>query len=380
MMKGEKIILSVVLLCMASTTVAAMSVGSAPGVYDLGRVKAGTKFAFKYYLMTNSRSDILVSLGYAYPHKTIYSRNHSGSYTFIPSEASEESVESWVSFPRNPILVSPAYSKIVHLERGGVIKANAEVDVIMDIPDDAEPGYHTGSISLSPRLPRGVRGTGITTIAVTRPIFVFRVDGDVIRRGEIQSILADREGNQKARITTLFKNTGTVSMSVTLTSLKLYDNMGNFVVELDGGQKTVKPGEITDIPVYWTGRDMKPGTYRAEVRVTFIDGFSTFEDTIIIPEKITIIKKIPKKKKGLLEGLDACGNVQMIISILVIIILVLYLIFPADSRYRNIILMTVAALIALSTLYFVLTCLGGLSWLSILLILIIAALIIYLLK
>ncbi|RLI94320.1 MAG: hypothetical protein DRO94_03175 [Candidatus Altiarchaeales archaeon] len=277
----------------------AISIGTAPGVYDLGELKPGSDVAFRFYLMTNAKSDVLVGLSYTPVHRDMYYRNQTGRYTFIPSEASEEDISSWVEIPRNPLLLSPGRTKIVYLARGGVVKANEEADIILHIPEDAEPGYHAGSISLSPRIGTvATRGTGIATIAVTRFVFVFRITGEAKRDGEIMSIIGDRISKDKAKIDVLFKNTGTCTISAYVSELKLYDKFGNLTAKLKSGIQYIKPGQIKPLTAYWVG-DVIPGTYRAEARVDYITGEAVFEDRVEIPVIIKVRPKpmveIPKK-------------------------------------------------------------------------------------
>jgi len=128
---------------------------------------------------------MLVTLDYIPVHQDLFSKTETERYTFLAAEASQEDVGSWVEIPRNPLLLSPAKSKVVYLAGGGVVKANEEADVILHIPNNADPGYHAGSISLNPQLASRGSGTGVTTIAVTRFVFVFRVSGEARRQGEI---------------------------------------------------------------------------------------------------------------------------------------------------------------------------------------------------
>jgi hypothetical protein len=288
------ILMFVILL---ASRISAISVGTAPGVHDLGEVKPGKDYAFKFYLITNSPSDMLVSVGYIPAHFDIYTRNRTGRYTFIPAEASQEDISKWVEIPRNTLLLSPGRTKIINLEGGRVVKANEEVDVILHVPEDAEPGYHAGGINLGPQLPPGGgRGTGVSTIAVTRFIFVFRVIGDAIRKGEVISMIGERVEEKKARIGVIFKNTGTTTITPKIEYLKIYDKFGNLTATLSSGYQKVVPGETKILPVYWSGGNVKPGVYRGEVKVSYLTGYTTHEEKIEIPVKIVKVEKKPPVK------------------------------------------------------------------------------------
>ncbi|RLI91814.1 MAG: hypothetical protein DRO89_03230 [Candidatus Altiarchaeales archaeon] len=371
-MKPRNIVFEFMLLYLLLNSVSALSVGTAPGVYDLGELDPGTDVAFRFYLITNAKNDMLVSLSYLPVHQDMYYRTETTRYKFIPDEASQEDISSWVEIVRNPLLLSPARTKVVYLPGGGVVKANEEADIILHIPEDADPGYHAGSISLSPKLAARGRGTGVMTIAVTRFIFVFRVSGDAKRKGEIMAIMGDRVGERKAKIDVLFKNTGTCTLSARVSELKLYDKLGNNVATLKSGIALVRPDRIQALTTYWVGDDVKPGTYRAEARVDYITGHSTMEERIEIP---TTIKVKPSPGLPAIEK-NFCEDLPFIILLLIIIGLIIYWL---DWRYREIALLVFAGILLVSIALFVFNCLVVIEfpWLNLLFAIIIIALIIY---
>ncbi|RLI89752.1 MAG: hypothetical protein DRO62_00955 [Candidatus Altiarchaeales archaeon] len=372
-MKPRDIVLGLMLLYLLLNSVSALSVGTAPGVYDLGELDPGTNVAFRFYLITNARNDMLVSLSYLPVHQDMYYRTETTRYNFIADEASQEDISSWVEIVRNPLLLSPARTKVVYLPGGGVVKANEEADIILHIPENADPGYHAGSISLSPKLAVRGRGTGVMTIAVTRFIFVFRVSGDAKRKGEIMAIMGDRVGEKKAKIDVLFKNTGTCTLSARVSELKLYDKFGNNVANLKSGIALARPDSIKALTAYWVGDNVKPGTYRAEARVDYITGYSTMEERIEIP---TTIKVKPTPGLPAIEKISTCKDLPFMILLLIIIGLIIYWL---DWKYREIALLIVVGLLLISIALFVFNCLVVIefSWLDLLFAIIILALIIY---
>ena len=309
--------------------VSAISIGTAPGVYDLGEVKPGKDYAFKFYLITNSPSDMLVSLGYIPAHFDIYTKNNTGGYTFLQKEASQEDISKWVEIPMSTVLLSPTKVKIITLESGGVVKANEEVDVILHVPENAEPGYHAGGINLAPHLPSGGRGTGVSTIGITRFLFVFRVIGDAIREGEIISVVAERVEEKRVRFGVIFKNTGTTTITAKIEYLKIYDKFGNLTATISSGYQKVSPGKTIILPVYWSGKDVEPGAHRVEAKVSYITGHARFEGRVEIPEKIIRVVKKPIVKKEI----SVCVYSFLWIILLLIIGVVVYLKF---QDYREV--------------------------------------------
>jgi len=299
----------------------AISIGTAPGVMDLGEVKPGQEVFFKFYLLTNSPDDLVVSLSPIRPHQEMYQRNQTARYKFIPAEASQRDISSWIKILKNPVLVSPTNVKVVYLPNGGVVRANAEVDVKLTIPEDAEPCYYAYGINLSPRFGGGGPGVGTLTIGVTRFIFVFKVMGEATRKAEIINIFSDRESENKARVDVLVRNTGTCTFQARVESLRLYDDFGNHTKTLSSGYYMIEPNEIKILSSYWNG-DVKTGKYRTEILVDYMTDSVDGEGNIEIPP---IVKLKPEVKK--------CEFPWFLLGIVVVIGVIILIVRP---RYWSI--------------------------------------------
>lgn len=373
-MKPKNITSELMLIYLLLVSASAVSVGTAPGVYDLGELDPGTNVAFRFYLITNSQNDMLVTLSYIPVHYDTYQRSVTSGYRFIAEEASQEDISSWVEIVRSPLLLSPERIMVVNLPSGGVIKANEEADIILHIPENADPGYHAGAINLGPQVASGSRGTGVMTIAVTRFIFVFRVSGEAKRDGEIMTIIGDRLEENKAKIDVLFKNTGTCTLYARVTELRLYDKFGKQVANLQSGATLLRPNMIGSLSSYWTGNEMKPGTYRAEAKVDYITGYDTMEASVEIP---TTVKVRPIRPPSPIPAeFSLCENLPYLLMTLIITALLIYWL---DWKHKEPALLLIAALSLIAIAVFVLTCVIsiGFSWLDILFIIIIISLIIY---
>jgi hypothetical protein len=274
----------------------AFSIGTAPGVQYVGDFKAGESAYVKFYLMTNANSDVLVQMSYTKPHIEAY---YPGGFRFVSAEqTSQEDISGWIKFQQNPVLVSPRKSFLVTFENGETIRANAEAVYKLTIPSNAEPGYHIGSISLSPKVASGGAGAGVSTIGVTRYLFVFKVRGVAERKGEVVNIYADRIDKKKARIDVIYKNTGQNTVSVWVDRLNIYDEYGGLNASLNSGMVYVAPGEMKIIPVYWTADSVPSGQFRAEAKVNYITGYaakSVSIDIPLVPSK-AISAEIPKDR------------------------------------------------------------------------------------
>lgn len=269
----------------------ALALGMAPGVRDMGDVVRGQDIPVEFYLTSNTDKPLVVSLTYIQVHMDMYRTEKRTYYTFIPSESSEEDISTWITFPQNPILVSPGNQKVVHLPDGKVAKFNQKVTAILHVPKDAEPGYHAGAINLNPIIHQeGSAGTSISTIGITRFVFVFKIPGPAYREGTIIDFVAERNAKDKVRVDVLFKNTGTTTISASPEKITIFDNYGVVKDNIAAGQiKRIAPGKTDIISGYWYDSEgIDSGNYRAEATVNYITGSATKESTIHIPAQITI--------------------------------------------------------------------------------------------
>ena len=282
----------VIILILLAYPVNAFSIGAAPGVHYIGEFNPGDKEYIKFYLITNANGDVLTTVSFLNPHLELY---YPDKLRYISAhQTSQEDISDWIVFQQNPVLVSPRKSQVVTLEGGELVKANAEVVYKLNIPDDAEPGYHVGSIALSPKIIGGGGKTGVSMIGLTRYLFIFKVAGEAKRGGEVKNIYANRVGENKARIDVIFKNTGENTMSVWIDNLNIYDEFGNLTKVLRSGLEYVAPGEVKILPVYWNDIDLDSGFYKTEVKLNYITGYATKTTTIEIPDIITVPPEIPQ--------------------------------------------------------------------------------------
>ena len=80
-MRVKGIFLGFLAIFILSFPAAAMSIGTAPGVYDLGELDSGKNVAFRFYLMTNAKNDMLVTLSYVPVHQDMYEKSETRSFS-----------------------------------------------------------------------------------------------------------------------------------------------------------------------------------------------------------------------------------------------------------------------------------------------------------
>ncbi|MFB6075517.1 MAG: hypothetical protein ABEK17_00065 [Candidatus Aenigmatarchaeota archaeon] len=285
-------------LIVISSSAKAVSIGTAPGVMNIGELERGKEFSIDFYLLTNSGSPILASLKYNEAKRNLYEENHTGKYTFIPSQASEEDTSEWVNFLRKELVVDPDKSTVIRYP-GGVVNADQTATFKIDVPSDAEPGYHAFEVNVNPKMSGTGEGTGVSTIGVTRPVFIFRVPGNVERSGVIEGLAATRESG-KARIDVLFRNTGTVTVDARVSSLKVYNATGYYQETLKGGYVKVPPKKTKILKVYWADENRDEEKKRkVEATVDFTTGMASKEGMVNIPKETAETRaKTPEPRTG----------------------------------------------------------------------------------
>lgn len=295
MAKKTLLLLSLALTLLFTMSQArAISLGAAPGVMEIGELEPGREYAVDFYLVTNSPNDLLTRFSFIESRRSMFDHNVTGRYTFIPAEASEEDMSSWLSFLRNSVIVSERDKFTVRFPDGSVVNANEKVTTIIDVPEDAEPGYHTYEIVMKPDMPSGGLGTGVSAIGITRPFFIFKVPGVARREGEIEGIAGSRSGD-KATVDVLFRNSGTVTMSAKVSSLKVYNETGYYVDTYEGGYVMVPPKSTGILKVIWRDRDgTEQKNIKVEATVNYLTGKVTKEAMVTIP-KAGVLAKVGAK-------------------------------------------------------------------------------------
>jgi len=213
------------------------SVGVAPPIINLGDVERGETRNIKFYIVSPSDEEMLVRL---IEHVENLDFIKFYNYSII-ANYSEEDVSSWIRYFSNPVVLKPQNQPLK--TAAGNIKNWREINFLLSIPKNAEPGYHSFSIQPEPEFIGQATGqVGVGVVAVTKVNIIFRVPGEAIRRGEIVDVLG--EGN-KVRI--FFKNTGTVTMKV-LASGEIYN--GNKTYSFSSSRETIRPNELKEIVAF----------------------------------------------------------------------------------------------------------------------------------
>jgi hypothetical protein len=299
--------------------VSAEYVGVAPGVKDIGTVERGQTYEIKFYLVTNVEDEFQVTPSYTRPNPSIYQADDNRRYDFEPENASQERIDDWVKFPRETFNVDPSTSKAVSLTGGGVANAKGTINMYIEIPEDAEPGYHAGAVNINPDLSTSADGgAAVSTMGLSQFIFTFRVPGVAKRSLEIREVNALRNSEGGARIDYLVKNDGTTTVRLNRGNTYLYNQFGNQTGTLTYGGQYIKPGDTKIIHNYWKDDNLESGEYRIRGEMNYLTGQSFIDDTIDISEYVQI------ESTGSGEGEDQTMPWWLVVMVLVLIGVLMY--------------------------------------------------------
>lgn len=258
------IILTFFIIIIPPSYARTFSVGVSPSVLNLGDVERGESKIGRFYIVTSSDEELLVYLENMRSTIDFFNKGY-GEFLL---NYSEEDTLGWIEFLRNPVELKPSGELKTS---GGSIKGWKEIEFILNVPEDAEPGYHTAAIRPLPRVPKG-QDTGVVIRTVTTLTVLFKVPGKAVREGGILDTSSGDYSGNNLGVNVFFKNTGTVTISASVNSVKISDVYGRDLGSLISSPAFVKPGETVPFKALWDVRGLDVGSYYANATVCYTTG------------------------------------------------------------------------------------------------------------
>jgi len=277
------VLISTLFLTLLIQETHAQSVGVSPPFLDLGEIQPGKSRIVKFNVVTVSDEVSLVQLGKA---KVNTDRFKKDEYKNLRMNYSEQDILPWIEFIKNPVDLAKT-EEIPKTKAGSMIKSAKEVTFIVNVPKDAEPGYHMGMITLDPLVPK--TGRTITIKAIVPFTFVFKVPGKAIRDGKIFEVSSGSYYSGGIILDIFFQNTGTVTISTLPIEIKIFDKKNNPIDSFSSEVFSIKPGEMKHMTALWNLKNVEFGIYDAEVKIDYISGYAFKRSTIEVYEKPQII-------------------------------------------------------------------------------------------
>jgi hypothetical protein len=266
------IILSIPVPAMAA---AEYSIGVSPPIVDAGDFNPGETRIVKFFIVTPSTEPLLVYLEGEQGRTDFFTSRD--SYKPLIANMSEQNIVSWLEFLRNPTEIRPLNESV--RTQGGSLAGWEEVSFLINVPKDAEPGYHLVRVTPYPTTPSENLGpVGARMVAVTAISILFNVRGPALRQGVILDVTAGKFTGRQLEIDTYFKNTGTDT--ITAKAMQDITLNGSVVGSISSSGDPVKPGETKILRTYLpessiTSGMLESGSYVSNTNVSYISGSVT---------------------------------------------------------------------------------------------------------
>jgi hypothetical protein len=280
------------------------SVGVSPLIVNIGELEKGSTSPIKFNLITQSSEPFSIYLD---PEEGRIDFFNKVGYTNLVFNYSEQKVASWIRLLDNPVealAVDPAKPNA---------RSTMEVSALLEIPSDAESGYHVINIKPEPEIPAGGAGeVGTSIIGIVSVNVLFRVQGNVIRNGKILDVVQVPSGKGIA-FKTYFKNTGTTTISASA-SQKIYDSDSE-IAEASSTGAVLAPQETKDFLVTFDTNEIDIGKdYTIFTTVDYFTGKTYMNSTM----RIEAVPYIPPGTKEIAVPL------WVFIVLFVIVLVVVY--------------------------------------------------------
>jgi len=240
------------------------TVGVSPAVVNLGEVEAGTTNLVNFFIITPSAETLLVDLQPARGTLDFFNKN---LYKDLIFNSSEEDVTPWIKIISNPVELRPTNETLK--TAAGLIRGSREIEFLLEIPKNSDPGHHVVSINPIPSTPPGEIGpVGTRVVAITSVSILFNVVGNALRKGVILDTEEGRYVGDRLEIKTYFQNIGTTTISAKAKQ-KIYDKNGKIINELDSSTDYFKPNEIRSLKTYLPITGLSLGEYDVYTTVDY---------------------------------------------------------------------------------------------------------------
>ncbi|MCK4555103.1 MAG: hypothetical protein KAT83_00695 [Candidatus Aenigmarchaeota archaeon] len=265
-------------------------VGVSPPLVDLGILERGQETVAEFFIVTASTEDLLVQLKATRGMPEFFNKP---AYSAFIGEYSEEDTASWVLFPNNPVVLSPQEKSID--TSSGALRGWRKINIVIKVPEGAEPGYHLISIHSAPYVPAG-EALGVNIVAVSPVNIIFRVPGDAVRQGQILDMVAGRENTGGRTVNVFFKNTGTVTISAMAENVVVYEGNSSTEESRFSGQRYIPPTSTQTLAVVFGFDEISPGTHEVFSEVDYMTSRAsksadvTFKELVQAEPSASVIK------------------------------------------------------------------------------------------
>nr|EGQ40695.1 MAG: hypothetical protein J07AB56_14250 [Candidatus Nanosalinarum sp. J07AB56] len=311
------------ILVSATSSIAAVSVGVAPGDQNLGTVERGESIQSAIYLSVSGEDErFIVEPEVQDASSTrLVELGDADFVNYSSEESTPEKWNSWVDFNESRQVVDPSTTV-----RAGGRSFEGIIPFTIDVPRDAEPGWHAGSIPINPRFASEGTSGSVSIQALVDPIVLFRVPGDVRREFEVTETRGARTATNEGLALVTIRNTGTVSSSLGGFSLNIVSPAGGTTQTRRTNGEVLEPGETHTFTGAWSQEQLPAGNYEAQVFVNHMSGGFAISESLQITDFIqeNVDVEAPEDNRTGSLGQPGSDATWIILLVLVVLAVVLY--------------------------------------------------------
>ena len=279
----RKLLLILTLILLVSGLSSATFIGTSPGIGEHGTLERGETYQFSIGIITDANTDFSINPQLTEPDRDFFNPSDDNSaYEFNPNQASREDISDWVTFSQPRYEIDPSTTV-----EGTTVEG--QITYYIEVPRDAEPGYHAADITLNNNLNSQSSGT-IRTLGLTEYTFIFKVPGEVERRLTLEDVRGLRSGDDRARLEMDVSNEGSVTVLLENYSSNIFTSNGQRLDNVkEYSREKIAPGETKTIQKQWTySDDITAGEYRLRGTMNYITGTAFVDNSFDISSFIEI--------------------------------------------------------------------------------------------
>lgn len=295
----NRVLLLSAILLFFTTFCQSASIGVAPSVNYVGAVEKGETTEATVHLTTTAEEPFKIRPEFK---NAISSTVFQDNAMIESEEVSEQDVSSWITPAKEEYEVNPSDTYMATLDNEDKVEAVKSVKFRLEVPYDAEPGYHALNLKLNPKFSERTE-TGTSNVGVGVAMFVFKVPGKAERDLEISGINAYRTGENEVRMDYRVENKGSVTTTFRGDKVELMGPYGKGIDNLSLGSYQIKPGEQKVITDYWRSDKVEGGDkgYQMKGSMDYMTGRMTVDKSFSLPESIEVA---PPTEEETGEGQD----------------------------------------------------------------------------
>lgn len=304
---------------------------------DLGTIEPGSTKQVDLYVRGGSvNQPFEVKPSFQGPfHDTVF--GNSNGNVVQPEEVSEQSIENWVSFEQESYAINPSQTKTFTLSDGSRFIGNRKITMELQVPNDAEPGYHAGKITLDAVTSDSGSGFGSSVWTLPTTSFYFRVPGNAERSLSLEDTRAIRIGENKVQIIAMIENEGTVTTELEGGTVNILDSNKRKVGEVKLDSATLKPSgsdKFQEVSMVWSSDDLdEGGVYELDGTGDYITGRFYVGDQISFTDAIRERVQVEDPNQTGQDGQDGGGLPTWLVVMALVLLGVIMYSFDIDPLW-----------------------------------------------